>query len=66
MYLGAECACLLQVAEGKLAGVDAYPFRLVHGAGSFLVVDVLALDGVSVDDACVVVEHVAQDLGFFL
>ena len=65
MHLGAQRARLAQVAEGQLARVDADAFRFVQRAGRFLVVHILAPDGIGVEDAGVIMEDLPHDLGFF-
>ncbi len=46
--------------------MDADAFGLVHRPGRLLVVDVFALDGIGIENAGVVVEDLAQQLGLLL
>ena len=65
MHRCTEGTRLFQIAEGQLAGMDTDAFRLMHGTRRFLVIDIFALDRLGIENARVILEHIAQQLGFF-
>ena len=62
MDLHPQCPGFSDVTEGQFGGVNANTFRFVHGTGGFVVVDVLAAQGVGIQNLRIVMEGLAQQL----